>query len=332
MASSFILLFYVLSFIRWETGTDWESYYAMFSWIKVPFSGVDPNIEFGYWFLNNLSKEIVDSYTFALCVFATVLYGFFYRGIYTLSPYLIFTLFISFCLGFAHIFFVRQNIAICIALYSILHIKERRFFLFILFLFLAFLFHRSALIFLFAYWLWNKSFQTKILIIYIFVGVVIGVLFFKDLVAFLAQFANTAFSSRVYKYLEIGTGDNSMAFSTTTLILKGFINRFFLFSLILYFLNKKRKTDSVLNGLINLYAAGIVIYVVTLPISISFARLAIYYDLTQILIVPYIFKTISSRNVKTVIFLFLSLYYLTRLYSSAFAYYDAFVPYKTIFD
>lgn len=138
--------------------------------------------------------------------------------------------------------------------------------------------------------------------------------------------------SKISMYLELGKDDNSMAFSTGTVILKGFINRIFLVFIFLFFLNKARQTNSYINGLLNLYLFGTFIYILMLPLSITMARLALCYDLTQLFLIPCIFKQIHKRGSKILLFVIMSVYLFVRFLSTVYAYYDEYVPYKTIFS
>lgn len=321
-----------MSFIRWGTGTDWESYYAMYEWIKRPFNDFNYSIEWGYGFVCHFSKWLVDSYTFSLFLFSTILYYFYYKCLFTLSPFVLLSIFLSFCLGFANIFYVRITIACVIALYSVKYIRDRKLIKFLITLALASLFHWATVIFIFAYGLWNKHLNIKRIMLVFLVCVLVGGLLFKSIMGVLGSLDSMIIFSKIGGYLEQGKDDNSMAYSTSVVILKGFINRALLVLLFLFFLNKARQTDSYINGLLNLYLFGTFIYVLMLPLSITMARLALCYDLTQLFLIPYVFKQVHKRNAKILFFVVISVYFFSRFLSTIYAYYDEYVPYKTIFS
>ena len=131
--TSLILLTYILSFIRWKTGTDWDSYYEMYTWIDKPWNNFNNGMESGYNFVNHLGKFLFNSYTGVLFLFSTIIYTCTGRTYITLSKYPITSLFFSFCiLSFAHIMYVRQNVAVAITGWSVYYI--------IILLFLHFIF------------------------------------------------------------------------------------------------------------------------------------------------------------------------------------------------
>ena len=89
--------------------------------------------------------------------------------------------------------------------------------------------------------------------------------------------------AKINTYLELGTNDNSMSYSTSFILLKGFANRCVLLILFLFeFKESVRKNDRLLNGLLNVYVFGTILYCSLLPLSISLARVAVYMDIVQI--------------------------------------------------
>lgn len=327
----FIVLFYILSFVRWETGTDWDNYYAMFSWIKQPFYSYDSNIEWGYWFVSNLAYSLSESYSVALFLYATIILYFSIRAFLANTNFLLFSFLIWYCIALANLFFVRQSIAYAILLFSIKIISDKKKTVFLLCVFTAFLFHRSALLFLIAYPIYNLRLKLSTCFSYMFVFGIAGVLFGKLLLITLGDLGGIAFSTRIENYLELGVDDNSMAYSHNLIVLKGFLNRFFLIIIFSYFFKYRRKTDEKVNGLFNLYLFGCVIYFLTLPISVSLARLAVYFDLVQIFLTPMLFEPLNNKRFKFSMYLLLTLYFGMRLMSNVGTYYDSYVPFKTIY-
>ena len=61
-----VLLLFFLSFLRWERGTDWDSYYNIF--INEGFRSWDDHTEIGYLYLNKLVRKFTDNYTIFLFV------------------------------------------------------------------------------------------------------------------------------------------------------------------------------------------------------------------------------------------------------------------------
>lgn len=106
--------FWVLSFSRWENGTDWNAYYSVYeSFVNNPsfgniFSGA---MEPGYLFLNYLLVWL-HSYHLFLAVLGLLVFLPKLLPILRESPYISVAFLVYFCTMLADIFFVRQSIAI----------------------------------------------------------------------------------------------------------------------------------------------------------------------------------------------------------------------------
>src|SRR6187402_2071600 len=87
--SSFFL--YLLSFLRWETGTDWPTYLDFFNnsfdWFR------DTEFEWGFSRINEFFKIIFNNYTLLLFFLGTVLFIFQNKAIIRFSPYPVTSLF-----------------------------------------------------------------------------------------------------------------------------------------------------------------------------------------------------------------------------------------------
>ena len=68
--STFLLFF--LSFVRWETGTDWDGYYEYFNHIFYYFQ--DSDFEFGFARINEIIKLTFGNYTILLFVFSCIIF------------------------------------------------------------------------------------------------------------------------------------------------------------------------------------------------------------------------------------------------------------------
>lgn len=328
-----IIVLYVLSFLRWETGTDWGNYYEMFTWIKEPWANMaSTGMELGFVFVNHLGKFLFDSYTGVLFIFSTILYFCLSRSYVILSFYPITALFIAFCISpFAHMLYVRQNVALAILCLSVVYVKNRQLIVFLFLVFLASLFHRTAWIFLIVYPLFYKEFSFKFYIISIIASILIGITIGKTLVGVLGNLPIEAISSRIDQYLEMGSADNSTTFSTSAIIIKGFINRGFLLVFLFYCQYKLKYKDSFIRGLMNIYIVGTIIYFITLPLSISLARAAVYMDSIQTILIPCIIYKQHNRYNRMLLLGIICLYYSLRFYSALFTFWDCYIPFKTIF-
>lgn len=326
--------FFVLSFIRWETGTDWNSYLEVFERIKIPWNSLEDKyseFEIGFMVLYNLARSVSDSYTVMLLVEAVLLYMCVYNALKSQSIFPIFSLLMYYSMSLAGIFFVRQNIAMAILLCSLPYIIDRKPFKFCIIVFMAFLIHRTALIFLIAYPCFFKYYELKTIIIFLFCAIGVGLFLGKLFLGMMSGLELGIVSLKINAYLNMGVEDNSTTFSTTAVLLRGILNRVFLIIIYMSLLNRKRKTNYVLNGLINLNLLGIILYVILTPIAFSLGRITAYFDIMQILILPYLLNICTLRT-RCGLMVFLLLYMVFRLYTILAAYPDEYIPYKTFFN
>lgn len=330
---SVIFIFFILSFIRWETGTDWEGYYNYFKTIKIPWSYIfddSSGFELGYVILNHLAISISDSYTIMLFIEGAILYSFLYVSIPKLSYYPVFSILIFYSMSLGGVFFVRQNIAMTILIYSVIQIINKRKASFIVLVLLATMIHRTSIIFLLAYPIFYKQYSFKKILLYTIVSIVIGIIFSRLLLSLIGNLGLGMISAKINAYLDMGSEENYTTFSTTGILIRGLINRLFLIAIYMYMLNKKRTDDFILNGLINLNLFGIILYSTLTPIAFSLGRVSAFFDILQIFILPYLFKGCSLRT-KESLFILISIYLLFRLYTAIAAFPEEYIPYKTFF-
>lgn len=331
--SLFLFIFFILSFIRWKTGTDWESYYEMYTWIDKPWNNFNNGMESGYNFVNHLGKFLFNSYTGVLFLFSTIIYTCTGRTYITLSKYPITSLFLSFCiLSFAHIMYVRQNVAVAITGWSVYYIITQKKWNFIACVLIASLFHRTSLIFLLAYPVFHKNYSAKYYCLSIIGALAIGTLVGKLFLNIIGGLGLGIISSKINGYLELGSEDNSMAISTTTVLVKGFINRSFMLFLIFYCKYKLKHNSLFFNGLTNLYILGTILYFITLPLSISLARIAVYMDSLQVILIPYIIYQQKTLYNRILFFILVSSYFYLRFYLYIISFKTAYIPFITIFQ
>lgn len=330
----FTFLFFVLSFIRWKTGTDWENYYQTFRSISIPFDTLDDpvaSMEPGYMFLVNLAKYISDSYTINLLLVAIVVYYFFYKGFRKLSPYPLFSLFVFYCINLGGIFFVRQTIAMSIIFFSIRYIEKKKVKLFVIFVFLASLFHRTSLIFLPVYYIYNLHLPDKKLFLYTSIACVIGSILSTSLLLSIGTLGIGVISNRIDLYLDLGNEGGGPDLSGTAYLLRGLINRLFVIFFCYLYLKKARRKNKRINGCINLYLIGVVFFVTLTPISKELARISAYFDMAQYLLYPYIIYQCPKKN-KKILLLFFFLFFAFRLYSFISPSRIYYIPYISVFS
>jgi len=329
-----IFLFFILSFIRWETGTDWEAYYQTFTRIETPWKSFYDdysNFEPGFMILYHIAKTLSNSYTMMLFIEGFIIYVCLFKSLKRYSIYPLYSLLMFYAMSLAGIFFVRQNIAVCILLCSIPYILKKEKYKFLLIVFIAFLIHRTSIVFLIAYPLFHKYYKIKTIFFIITISTIIGISFGKLFLMLLGSFNLGIITEKLNAYLSMGTTENYTTYSSTSVLIRGLVNRAFLIILYLSILNKIREKNIILNGFINLNLLGVVLYVILTPIAFSLGRITAYFDIIQIFIIPYLIKA-SSYQTKHIIMFILSIYLSFRLYTIISSFPDLYIPYKTFIE
>lgn len=325
----FSLVLFILSFVRWETGTDWFTYENYFNSIDDWF--IESEFELGFSLVNEFVRIYFNNYTFLLFIIGLVVFILQTKSIYDYSFYPITSLFILWCMSFSNIYFVRQTLATLILFYSIRFIQRNKFYHFIFFVFLAMLFHRTSLIFLFAWWVYKIKISHSKMIVGIFLSII-----FSFLVGYIIEqlggLLGGIFQQKVDVYFADSSDTYGIEVSKETLVLRAIINKGLLFGLSILFLKKIEAKYSNYRGYVNLYWFGILLYFSTISFSIVLARLAVTYDLTIIIIIAFVFYYFNNFYYKLLLFSFFLFYYGLKLYASINLYYDFLVPYKSIFD
>ena len=311
---SLLFVYYCLSFLRWEYGLDWEGYYRMFqvfTWDDI--EGHEPF--FSYIIV--LGKSIVNSYTFVLFVFSTILFYCQYKGIKNLSVLpLTSLLYLAGTYG-CNVGYVRQYIAVGIAFISIIFIKERKFLPYLLCVLFAYGFHYSALAFLPAYWIFSLKLSRKKMFIMLLVSVFLSTLMSSFLQGIGNVIGVAGIANRAESYIDEGYDYDDGYTDPYQNIIRACFNRGFIFLILFYVMGKLNKSQAALHGLCNLYWFGSLLFFMTCPLHITLARMSWYYDFTQILIVPSIFLFVKIKNNRIILFILLIILMIVKVHMAA---------------
>lgn len=326
------LFFFVLSFIRWQTGTDWEPYEGFFNWAGD--WGAETEFETGFFFLNTLVKQFTDSYTVMLFVEGAVVAGFTTLAIRKFSPYPLVSLFILYAILLANIMFVRQAIATSILFYAVRYIIERRWWPFLLFVVLAAMFHRSAWIFLLAWPVFNLRWSITKMFFSLLIAIALSPVI-NALMLSLGGLFGGIIQAKLDLYLGEAAEGNTFGagFSMAEIIVKGLINKVFLFTIGAYIIYLTDEKESFrVRGFMNLFWFGSIIYFLTIPISTGMARMSYAFDIFQIVLIPYLFKVVRNREARLIWFVLIGIYLLMRMMVYVINFYDYYVPFNTFLD
>lgn len=323
-----ILLFLFLSTFRWENGTDWDSYYNYFYLMQSSFEKAF--MEPGFSWLCHINS-IYLNYTWHLGIIAFLSIVPVAIRIRDYSPFPLFSLLIWFCVVFAHIFAVRQMVAVSLFVFAWKYIEERRLVPFLCLIVLAATFHLTALVAIPIYFLWNKHIPAKILVLSIIIVFIISTVSsqtFANLLSFVG--GNSLFEEKLDNYMDNGEETFGSAYSPLQVLFRGCVNRSFYFFIPLFFLNKCRKGNVVMNGMFNMYFYSFLLFLMVTPISVALGRLCVYTDMSQLLLLPYIFTLKINRKSALLMMCIILIYLFIRFRGVVFNYEDLYIPYHCV--
>jgi hypothetical protein len=290
-----IVLLVIFGGFRIEFGYDTINYSVMFDSI-LPFgegfqaSRLGLHGEIGFHFLIGLLKSFGFMHVQFLFSFIIIFnYIMYYKSLKNLSPNFEFTLLVLIFLHFLgrDIGIIRQAIAISLTLYSIKFIIEKKLMYFISIVFIASLFHSSALVFLPAYFISYLKFSRLKLMILLLAGFMFSFIppeFMND--------AFTFFTGSSIKYFDLGNSEPVSPISIT------FLRRVAPVLIILFFYDKFILNIKHSSIIINLYFFGLFIGLFFLNQRIYFIRLVTYYLILEVLIYSYLFIILKDKNMK----------------------------------
>lgn len=327
----FCFSFFLFSFIRWETGTDWKNYYEYFLNVSNTLAENDP-FEMGFGLLARVVSGFSDNYTVFLFIAGFLLFVFQSVAIKKLSPYPIISLLFLWSIQFANILFVRQWIAIAILVYSVVYIQKRKIFPFILLVLLAASFHRTSLIFLLSWWVYNLKLSKKKMTIILIISISFSVILAK-IIEILSGGLGSIIQAKIDTYLSNDYNeDTNEDLGLLTIIIKGFANKFLILFTSFYLCDRIKEKYPQFQGYLNMYWFGAVIYFSTISISLVFVRFSYAFDFFQIILVPYFFRTVESNILKIGMFIIFFIYLFLRMWQLLNGpYMEEFIPYKTVF-
>lgn len=326
-----VLILILISTLRWELGTDWDTYYLFYN----HFSSItfDSYMEPGFNLFTSINKAIVPCYTFHLFLMGLIAIGCVAITIQRYSVYPFVSMLVWFSMSLSNLFPVRQTIAIALLVYGTKYIIQKEKFKFIVLLIIAISLHYSAIVFGLAYYVFNRRYSRKVLVISAFISILVSITMENTISNLLYIVGGNFFEEKLSYYISENS-DNTFgsAYSTHEILLKGIVNRSLLFFIPLLFLEKKRQTDTLLNGFFNLYSFAFVLFVLLVPISPVLGRLATYYDYSQFFLIPYFFKISFTRKSLYVIFFLVIVYCSIRFNGVVQNYKDEYIPYNSIFS
>nr|WP_294900911.1 EpsG family protein [uncultured Pedobacter sp.] len=328
----FCLVFFVMSFIRFEVGTDWDNYYNFFKNIGSVDLATD-SFEFGFGLINKWVSYFTNEYSILLFVLGAILFSFQSFAIKRMSPYPLISLLFLWSTQFANILFVRQWIAIAILFFSIKYIERNRFVYFVFFVLLACLFHRTSFFFILAWWVYknNWSIKTKLIILLLSILASAAIM---NILQLLSGSMGGILQAKLSFYLDKDYNkEANEELSLVKIIIRGFANKFLILGIGFYILHKASYKIDKFKGYLNLYWFGAVVYFCVISISVVFVRLSYAFDMLQIVLVPYFLQYFTDKRSRAILFFIFCIYAALRMWQVLDGpYAEELTPYKTIFN
>ena len=321
---------FLLSTLRWENGTDWTSYYDYFHLVG---ENVDSGyMEPGFTWLCYLDYNYLN-YTLHLGILAFLSIVPVAIRIRQYSAFPLFALLIWFSVIFAHMFPVRQTVAVSLFVFSWKYIQERRLIPFICTMALAATFHVTVLVAVPIYFLWNKYIPAKVYMLVIagiFVVSIVSSQIFTNLLSTLGGIGGEYIEEKLNDYMDASEEAFGAAYTPLQTLIRGCINRSIYFFVPLVLLNTKRKENPMMNAVFNMYFYSFVSFLMVIPLSVALGRLTVYTDMSQLFLLPFVFTLKMNRTNTVVIMLIILFYFAIRFRGVVFNYEDLYIPYHCV--
>lgn len=307
----------LLSALR-GVGTDYNAYIYLYNKIG---SGVSTGNEIGFEALVRVLNQLgfAPQSFYVITSFGTLLLIYVAIVKYSTNP--MFSLYIFFALYYLYTLnTVRQYIAVAICFYAYKHIKERNLIPFLLWTGIAFLFHRSAIIMLFVYFIVPVAYKP---VHYITVFVLLGfITIFREpllsLVRFIPAYA-------VYYENETFRAN----YLTFNFSYYNFLLSFLLTAGCMFYFKKEERTREE-TFFLNCAVFSLIAYTWLGWIGNMLSRLMLYTNFFRILIIPKIIKKEENAKIRFLYYLvmvgFLALFFYMSL--TTFPNRDALLPYR----
>jgi len=328
MLISFTLLVLQVG-LRWETGTDWDTYLRHFE----SFSGVISVVlgefvfEYGYGISVWLFKLLSSNYSIFLLLHAIIYYILIYKSFKHFMPNMHLTLLMYYTLSIGMMGSNRQLIALAICIYAVRFVMEKKTVLFFLLIIIASFFHTTAIFFIIYYFL-NRKIDPVVVGLILVSAIIIGKAKFPFIVfSSVGNLFGGMISFRATSYAE-NAKDILLEHSLSTI---GLIKRLVFFFFFYY--NRKQLSAKLAyyNLMLNGYFVGIVVYFLFADsLLIIVNRGSLYFNIMEPLLIAsqiYLLKD-KTKILGILIMLIMSIFF---FYQSISLYPEIFEPYKGIF-
>ena len=332
LCAASILFLIVFASIRWDTGTDFNTYENLFNKSNEYSFKIIDSLQLEWTF--RLVAKTVSSFTQLLTVYATLSVLLNYSIIKQYAEYcfvsiLVFfsTLFLRYDMGI-----IRQGAALALIIYSVKYALNNQWKPFFAFVLLASLFHSSALIFSAVYFIVNKKIPRRVMLIIVGVCIIMG---FTNIWSTIFNLLSRLPIPNRY----IGHLRNDVTNKTSFSIFD--FQNLVLLTAFLYFKkdNAVSEEDKLYNSMINIYFLGTCLFYFFKQFPYFGGRGLSYFFQFEILLIPAFLKRIKNAGVRMAAYILVGAYAFRYVYgiinsdlASTSWMNSNYVPYKTIFN
>jgi hypothetical protein len=334
---SFVGLTLILA-LRWETGTDWDSYIELFRTLQLDTSSLVAvySFDIGYVFENAFVRLFTSNYTVFLLINSTIAMLLAYQFIRRLSPFPNTSVFIFYNSYFVAHYMGSNRRIIAIGLLLLLFAQPQRVRLprFALLQGLAIAFHRSSFIGVLSRLVPDKPFSRSTILVMFLVCGTFGALqlpvgLVESLGHLLARFSNLEIIDKMIFYGENSAehvSENVNVFAQTMLA----VAKRALFLGLYFYVFRQLKDNATYTRLLNIYIVGIAIYVLFIGSPI-FQVLSTYFCAVEIALTAMAAARLPRIHRINLCCLLLP-YGILQLSSAINPYPDLYLPYMSVFS
>ncbi|WP_143315064.1 EpsG family protein [Clostridium sp. HBUAS56017] len=309
-----LIIIFVFTAFRYGVGWDYKAYYNTIEY------GVVTNIisrgEYATIFLVDISRRIgITNLYFFVNTFITLFFLSKTIKRYSKDYWMSLIIYLCFPLFYLNsLSVVRSFAALAIVFYGFKYIEKRKFVKYLILVVCASMFHKSALISIVFYFIFNLNLKTPKLI---------------TILALLPIFS-VGLSNIVIKYLPIYgvyTQNTSIQEGTKAIII------FIILAIILLIFRKKIiAANTIVNGYYNIYFVGVSIYLMFFSQGTMGHRLSLYGTIFSVLLIPEIVSKFKSRKGRFIINISIYLVCIFMFLYMISVNAETYIPYRTIFS
>lgn len=316
--------------LRWQTGTDWETYLVHFEEIKTV-SDVYYTVtgfEQGYSFFILIIKQLWTSYTAFLVIHALLYYMLVFSSFKKMSPYIFISLLVFYATTMGVMGSNRQLIALAICLFALRYVFTKNALKFFLLVGLAFMFHSSAILFV-GYYFLNRDIKKSLLFIILIAAFILGRTSLPfTIFSFVGENIGGMGASKALYYTDIVQEE----LSNKNLSILGFVKRMLFVGLFIYNYRALTARVSYYKLIFNGYFVGLIIYFLfSSSILVLVNRGSLYFTVMEVLLLSSQFLLLKNKHLQVNGLLLLVIVTILLFFQSIGGYDDLFLPYKGIF-